>query len=63
MGYTFPQLQADVPYPICEVLYEQETFTFQAQSAQLDPQAVTDEIETTINQLSPVSLLIKKYFY
>ena len=55
MGYIFPQLTAGEQYPICEVLYDQDQFLFQAQSARLDPNVITDEIASTVGELESVS--------
>ena len=54
MGYKIKTLEVDKPYNVCEIIFDDQEMIFQTQSADVDPQIITDDIENNFEQLEKV---------
>ena len=54
MGYKIKTLEVDKPYNVCEIIFDEQEMIFQTQSADVDPQIITDDIEDNFEQLEKV---------
>ena len=54
MGYKIKTLEVDKAYNVCEIIFDHQEMIFMTQSADEDPQIITDEIENNFEKLEQV---------